>query len=186
MTHETNQATPKISNVLPTSIWHSYSADKHFRTPTSAIKRTEASAINMVRLRRGKGLDIKMEMSQIESKRLEDREDESTLYSKDMMREFSLFIDNSMLEVKLTQKDVHSEKLLFNSKFIDAYMRLNHSEKQTIKQLSLMKTSEEIANTLLVSINTIKNHRKNIKQKLALHSRGEHSRFLYWIRGFVS
>ncbi len=45
---------------------------------------------------------------------------------------------------------------------------LTNSEKKIMKQLSLMKTSQEIADEFNISIKTVQNHRNNICQKLEL------------------
>lgn len=102
----------------------------------------------------------------------------------DSLEEFCSKADRTARES--ADVDKQTQKLLFNNKFIETYMRLNQHEKQVLKQLSLMKTSEQIASALLVSVNHVKNHRENIDQKLRFTTCEEHNQFLFWVRGYVS
>lgn len=50
---------------------------------------------------------------------------------------------------------------------------LTHTERQVLKQLATMKTSQEIADYMHVSLKTVQNHRNNICSKLGL--KGTHA-----------
>lgn len=55
----------------------------------------------------------------------------------------------------------------------DGLNRLTSTERKIMKQLSLMKTNQEIADELHISIKTVQNHRTNICNKLEL--KGTHA-----------
>lgn len=54
---------------------------------------------------------------------------------------------------------------------------LTPTERKVLKQVAEMKTSQEIADSLFVSIKTVQNHRNNICNKLGLH--GAHALLKY-------
>ena len=50
---------------------------------------------------------------------------------------------------------------------------LTQTERKVLKLLAEMKTSQQIADELFISVNTVSNHRHNISEKLGLH--GSHT-----------
>ncbi len=66
----------------------------------------------------------------------------------------------------------------------DHFERLYHTlslrEQSVLRQVSLGNTSGEIAAKMYIAINTVKNHRKNIKRKLNFIDNLDYSRFLKW------
>ncbi len=56
---------------------------------------------------------------------------------------------------------------------LDLVGRLTQTERKILKLLADMKTSQQIADELFVSVNTVSNHRSNISEKLGLH--GSHT-----------
>lgn len=187
MNNEIKTAVESITKVFPVYYASTNSAFKHVNSYGPDKKRRVCRNSNFEDLAFGKELIEEKEATQLETERYEALDIfKITSNQHNTPRKFSLFIDISKLEIKIIGRKIKPDKLLFNSKFIATYLRLSQREKQVLKQLSLMKTSEEIAGILFISCNTVKNHRKNIRQKLEFDSREESSRFLYWVRGFVS
>lgn len=184
MKNQIKEATRIVSEILPVS--YAYSSFKQFHTSTSGIKRIVCNNTRLEESKPCKEPWVEMEMTQVETEKHETL-DVIKLSSNRLgsLRRFSLFTDHSKPEIS-PDPACDSQNLLCNRKYIASYMLLTQREKQILKQLSLMKTSEEIASFLLISPNTVKNHRKSIRNKLEFASRQENSRFLYWIRGFVS
>lgn len=179
-----NQSITKLYPMHKTSI---DVASKYVNLNKPDKKRRVIRNSNFEYVTAGKELIEEMEATQLETERYEVLDVfKITSDQNNTQRKLSLFIDIPKLESKLIDNKIKPDQLFFNSKFIATYLRLSQREKQVLKQLSFMKTSEEIASILFISCNTVKNHRKNIRQKLEFDSREESSRFLYWVRGFVS
>ena len=187
MNHKTNQTTQIISKTFPIFYPFTDSAYQHLQISSSELDEIQLNKSNIQESKPCKSEGVHWEMTPVEIERYDARDDiKLTFNHNESMRKLSFFIDLSKLEIKTTDTNSKSRNLLCNSSFIASYIRLSQREKQILKQLSLMKTSEEIASLLFISCNTVKNHRKSIKQKLEFTSREEQSRFLYWVRGFVS
>lgn len=187
MNNEANQAIQTNSKTFPFFYPLADSPTKLFHISRSELELIEFNKSNRSepKICNSQGLEWEMEPVEIE-KYEADNDIKLTFNHLGSLRKFNLFIDISKLEIKTTRAESGKRNLLCNSKFIASYMLLTQREKQVLKQLSLMKTSEEIASILFISPNTVKNHRKSIKQKIDFTSREEQSRFLYWVRGFVS
>ena len=186
MNNEIITATQNINKAYPVYYASADSAFKHVNSYGPDMKRRVSRNSNFEDLAFGKELIEEKEATQLETEKNEALDVfKMTSNQQNILRNFSSFIDISKLEIEIIDRK-NPGKLLFTSKFISLYLRLSQREKQVLKQLSFMKTSEEIARILFISCNTVKNHRKNIKQKLEFDSRAESSRFLYWVRGFVS
>lgn len=70
------------------------------------------------------------------------------------------------------------------SDFENLYHNLSLREQKVLHEVSKGKTSNEIADKLFISTNTVKNHRKNIKKKLKFEDNQDYSRFLKWSLGY--
>ncbi len=64
--------------------------------------------------------------------------------------------------------------------FENLYHMLSLREQRVLHEVSLGKTSNEIASKFFISTNTVKNHRKNIKKKLQFDDNQDYSKFLKW------
>ncbi len=80
----------------------------------------------------------------------------------------SLTISQPVTELaNVTNKlDKLMEEHLFLKTSLNKLSNLSNREKQVLSLLANGKTNDEIANTLFISINTAKTHRKKIKEKL--------------------
>ena len=183
MNNELKEAMQIISKVFPVSYAYTDSAYENVHSATTGIKRVLCKNDPDHEFLMGENLNVELEMAQIE------RDEENVVDVIKLSsscagspRKFSLFIDISELKIKTQQRDSKPEKLLCNSKYIVSYMRLSEREKEILKHLAQMRTSDEIANYMFISPNTVKSHRKNIKKKIDLSSRESFSRFLNWVR----
>ncbi|NEN23649.1 hypothetical protein G3O08_09055 [Cryomorpha ignava] len=180
MNNEIKESIQIISEVFPVSYANTDFGYKHFHTSTSGIKHIFCKGTNKPEY------FINTE-PRAEMERYEDLDViELTSNRAASQKKYSFYIGISKLEIEPTDSIYESRNVLCNRNFIASYMRLSQREKEVLKQLALMKTSEEIASQLCISPNTVKNHRRNIRQKVEFVSREESSRFLYWVRGFVS
>ena len=151
MNNEIKEAMQIISKVFPVSYAYTDSAFENVHTATSGIKRVLCKNSPDDESYPVKNLRVELEMAQIE-RETDHAVDVIKLSSSRMgsQRKFSLFIDISQLEIKTGYTDSKSENLLCNSKFIVSYMRLSKREKEILKHLALMKTSEEIASCMFI------------------------------------
>lgn len=87
----------------------------------------------------------------------------------------ALPIDHSK---KATNK---AERLLAENKFsrrnLDKYLDLGKRPREVLKLVALGKTSVEIADELNVSVDTVKSHRKTVKQKLGVSTAYEFTEY---------
>ena len=58
---------------------------------------------------------------------------------------------------------------------------LTNREQEVLILVAAGATSIEIAEKLYISVNTVKNHRRNVKKKLNLYDLVEYSKFLRWV-----
>lgn len=187
MNNQRTEAMHRISKDFPVSYNYTELSYSNLHPSPSVIKRRVCKRIRQEKSDTAKECKIEMEMDQLVSEKYEALD--IIKFGSNIegsLTKFRFFIDSPTLEMKPTGTECESRNLLCNNQFIGSYMRLSQREKEVLKQLSLMKTSEEIGSKLNISVNTIKNHRKRIRQKVDLRSREDQSRFLYWVRGFVS
>jgi len=71
-----------------------------------------------------------------------------------------------------------AESMFFN-KNLDNFLSLGDREKEVLKLVALGESSGEIAEKLFISIETVRTHRKNIKQKLRIKSSYEFTKYAY-------
>ncbi|TDN79659.1 regulatory LuxR family protein [Salegentibacter sp. 24] len=76
-----------------------------------------------------------------------------------------------------------AERLLAESKFFhsnqEIFNSLGEREKEVLKQVALGKSSGKIAEELFISVETVRTHRKKIKQKLGIKNVYESIKFAY-------
>lgn len=70
------------------------------------------------------------------------------------------------------QEDFNYDSLFHN---------LTNREQEVLILVAAGATSIEIAEKLYISVNTVKNHRRNVKKKLNLYEMIEYSKFLRWV-----
>ncbi len=89
--------------------------------------------------------------------------------------EFDKLLRNMELEADL----LVNERIGAN--FESLFHNLTNREQEIFINVAKGATSIEIAEKLYISVNTVKNHRRNIKKKLKLIDEIEYSKFLRWV-----
>ena len=190
MNNQIKEALKIVSEIFPLSFAYSDSHFKRVHFATSDVKEVVCEPLTIhTSAACGHRSFPKMEMELARVYKSHGDEVEVLKLSSTQngsQRKLSLFIDIANLEIKISNPDTKPGKLLTNSKFISAYLRLSPREKEIIRCLSRMQTSQEIGSHLFISEHTVKNHRKNIRKKINFSNRDDYSRFLNWVRGFVS
>lgn len=93
-------------------------------------------------------------------------------YDKDGNATHIISIANSVNHLKHLPNKINrlvSENLFFKQNF-EKFAALGKREKEVLKLVAFGKSSQEIAQELFISIDTVNTHRKNIKEKLNISS----------------
>lgn len=91
----------------------------------------------------------------------------------------SITITQAVTElVNITNKlDKLMEEHIFLQHSLDKYALLSSREKEVLKLLAIGKRNEDVASELFITLNTVKTHRKKIKEKLNADTAIELNRF---------
>lgn len=86
-----------------------------------------------------------------------------------------------LFELESLIQDAEQDQNYVDINFESLYSNLTKREQEILVIVAKGATSVEISEKFYISINTVKNHRRNIKTKLNIFDPIEYSKFLRWI-----